>query len=173
MFHICGHGAPAYCRLTWSEWSKPATCRRSGLSASRAEHEICELDVPQSGKREPTVSQNERFGQNKRTLVIPLKPGHTPAATFSMRLRRHLLCQPAIFSFMGSSKTFLSGCWRYTTRQTKSAIPRLPPWCKPGGKVTWASRLRVSEGVPPRDSRSVGGETPPKPAGETPNGTRI
>src|ERR1035438_2562743 len=109
MFHICGHGAPAYCRLTWSEWSKPATCRRSGLSAFRAEHEICELDVPQSGKREPTVSQNGRFGQNKRTLVIPLKLGHIPTATLSMRLRRHLLCQPAIISFMRSSKTFLSG----------------------------------------------------------------
>src|ERR1039458_9230103 len=87
---LSGARAPAYCRLTWSAWSKPATCRRSGLSAFRAEHEISELDVPQSGKREPTVSQNGRFGQNKRTLVIPLKLGHIPTATLSMRLRRQI-----------------------------------------------------------------------------------
>src|ERR1035441_157012 len=97
------------------------------MPAFRAEHEICELDVPQSGKREPTVSQNGRFGQNKRTLVIPLKPGDTPAAKFSMRLRRHLLCQPAKFSFIGSRKTFLPGCWRYATRPTWPGIPHLPP----------------------------------------------
>jgi hypothetical protein len=139
MFHICGHGAPAYCRLTWSEWSKPATCRRSGLSAFRAEHEICELDVPQSGKREPTVSQNWRFGQNKRTLVIPLKPGHTPAATVSMPPRTHLLCQPAIFSFIGSRKTFLPGCWRYATRPTKPGILRLPPGARLVAR--WRGRL--------------------------------
>ena len=30
-FHICGAGAPVFCRLTRSKGSKPATCRRSGL----------------------------------------------------------------------------------------------------------------------------------------------
>src|ERR1039458_9326423 len=36
-------GAPACCRLTRSEWSKPATCRRSGLMVFRAGHEISGL----------------------------------------------------------------------------------------------------------------------------------
>src|ERR1035438_3359001 len=33
-------GAPACCRLIRSEWSKPATCRRSGLSPFCAEHKV-------------------------------------------------------------------------------------------------------------------------------------
>src|ERR1035441_5621192 len=36
-------GAPACCRLIRSEWSKPATCRRSGPSPFCAEHKVLGL----------------------------------------------------------------------------------------------------------------------------------
>ena len=39
-FHAREGGAPACCRFTASEWPKPATCRRSGLSAFCAGHEL-------------------------------------------------------------------------------------------------------------------------------------
>ena len=43
MFHAREAGAPACCRLTRSEWFKPATCRRSGLSAFCARHGLSGL----------------------------------------------------------------------------------------------------------------------------------
>src|ERR1017187_3127820 len=38
-------GAPACCRLIRSEWSKPTTCRRSGLSPFCAEHKVFGLGL--------------------------------------------------------------------------------------------------------------------------------
>ena len=55
IFHTSDAGAPACCRLTRSEWSKPATCRRSGLLAFRAGYEIpglTELENNASGLRD-------------------------------------------------------------------------------------------------------------------------
>jgi hypothetical protein len=46
IFHTSEAGAPACCRLTRSEWSKPATCRRSGLLAFGAGYEMSGLDMP-------------------------------------------------------------------------------------------------------------------------------
>ena len=40
MLQVREPGAPAYCRLTLPERSKPAICRRSGLGEFRVAHEI-------------------------------------------------------------------------------------------------------------------------------------
>src|SRR5208282_2424126 len=46
IFHTNEAGAPACCRLRPFEPHKPATCRRSGLSAIRGGCEISRLEFP-------------------------------------------------------------------------------------------------------------------------------